>query len=106
MWVADICRGGLALQRDGSPALGYHHAATPEQLAQLYEALLHTVGQISFLAGFCYTQLADTYQEANGLLYADRTPKIPLETIRDATLPTRHAGTLAPAELLDPHAGT
>jgi hypothetical protein len=37
------------------------------------------------LAGFCYTQFADTYQEANGLLYADRTPKAPLEEIAAAT---------------------
>jgi hypothetical protein len=33
------------------------------------------------LAGFCYTQFADTYQEANGLLTADRQPKFPLEQI-------------------------
>jgi len=38
------------------------------------------------LAGFCYTQFADTYQEANGLLFGDRKPKIPLEEIRRATL--------------------
>ena len=37
------------------------------------------------LAGFCYTQFADTYQEANGLLYADRRPKLPLEEIARAT---------------------
>jgi hypothetical protein len=37
------------------------------------------------LAGFCYTQFADTYQETNGLLYADRTPKIPLDEIALAT---------------------
>ncbi len=37
------------------------------------------------LAGFCYTQFADTYQEANGLLYADRTPKFPLDQIAEAT---------------------
>ena len=37
------------------------------------------------LAGFCYTQFADTYQEANGLLFADRTPKFPLEEIAAAT---------------------
>lgn len=36
-------------------------------------------------AGFCYTQFADTYQESNGLLYADRTPKFALEAIRQAT---------------------
>ena len=37
------------------------------------------------LAGYCYTQFADTYQEANGLLFADRTPKFPLEEIARAT---------------------
>ena len=37
------------------------------------------------LSGFCYTQFADTYQEANGLLYPDRRPKIPLARIATAT---------------------
>ena len=37
------------------------------------------------LCGFCYTQFADTFQEANGLLYADRTPKFPIEEIARAT---------------------
>lgn len=36
-------------------------------------------------ARFIYTQFADTYQEANGLLYADRTPQFPLERIAAAT---------------------
>ena len=36
-------------------------------------------------AGFCYTQFSDTYQEANGLLFADRTPKVPLADIAAAT---------------------
>jgi hypothetical protein len=36
------------------------------------------------LSGFCYTQLTDTYQEANGLLHADRTPKLPIQVIHHA----------------------
>jgi hypothetical protein len=44
-------------------------------------------------SGFCYTQFADTFQEANGLLNADRTPKLPFEVISAATrnvpLPTK-----------------
>jgi hypothetical protein len=32
------------------------------------------------------TQLTDTYQETNGLLYADRTPKLPLDQIRGIVL--------------------
>jgi hypothetical protein len=43
------------------------------------------VQSIGLLSGFCYTQFADTYQEANGLLFADRTPKFPIEDIARAT---------------------
>ena len=32
-------------------------------------------------AGFCYTQLTDVEQETNGLLYADRTPKMEVDRI-------------------------
>jgi hypothetical protein len=32
----------------------------------------------------CYTQFADTYQEVNGLLHADRTPKVALDRIAAA----------------------
>ena len=50
-----------------------------------YLNLLKVVRSLPVLAGFCYTQFADTYQEANGLLYADRTPKFPIEHIALAT---------------------
>ena len=43
------------------------------------------VRNLALLAGFCYTQFSDTYQEANGLLYADRRPKIPLTRVAEAT---------------------
>ena len=43
---------------------------------------MHSLG---VLAGFCYTQFADTYQEANGLLYDDRRPKFPIAEIARAT---------------------
>jgi hypothetical protein len=35
------------------------------------------------LQGFVWTQFTDVQQEVNGLLYFDRTPKIPLETLRE-----------------------
>jgi hypothetical protein len=37
------------------------------------------------LAGFCYTQLTDTQQETNGLLTAEREPKIDPAIIREIT---------------------
>ena len=36
---------------------------------------------IDGLGGFVWTQLTDVQQEINGLLYFDRTPKLPLETL-------------------------
>lgn len=34
------------------------------------------------ISGYCYTQITDVEQEVNGLLRADRTPKVPLELIK------------------------
>jgi hypothetical protein len=55
----------------------------------MYQALMHTVIHTALFAGFCYTQFADTFQEANGLLCADRTPKIPIAEIARATKASR-----------------
>jgi len=79
--------GGLAL--GGPPhaagSWGYAWAATPDAFAQRYQALMATLHGLPLLAGFAYTQFTDTYQEINGLLTADRTPKAPLDTIAQAT---------------------
>jgi len=77
--------GGIAFSND--PATwGYSQVHSPQELERLYSELLCAVHRLRMLSGFCYTQLTDTYQEANGLLYADRTPKFPLARIRAATL--------------------
>ena len=67
-------------------AWGYGRCSNITELQMKYGALLKVVNEIEIFSGFCYTQLTDTFQEANGLLYADRTPKFPLEAIRSATL--------------------
>jgi beta-galactosidase/beta-glucuronidase len=77
--------GGIAFAEDGATTWGYSRAATSEELAGRYARLLKEVRNIPLLAGFCYTQFSDTYQETNGLLYADRTPKFPIDEIRAAT---------------------
>jgi beta-galactosidase/beta-glucuronidase len=77
--------GGIALAEDEQHTWGYSRAETPEALAYKYTQLLAAVHSLRMLAGFCYTQFADTYQEANGLLREDRTPKFPLEEIAAAT---------------------
>lgn len=64
---------------------GYSVVKTPDELERAYFQLLETIRELPLLAGFCYTQFADTYQETNGLLYADRRPKFPVERIAEAT---------------------
>ncbi len=64
---------------------GYSRSETGDQFLERYRALLECVRNLPSLAGFCYTQLTDTYQEVNGLLYADRTPKASIEAIAQAT---------------------
>jgi hypothetical protein len=76
--------GGIALTKEQG-AWGYSRTETSQELIRRYGALLSTVRSLPALAGFCYTQFTDTYQEANGLLYADRTPKAPFEDIAKAT---------------------
>jgi beta-galactosidase/beta-glucuronidase len=77
--------GGIAYSADPSETWGYARSETADEFAETFAALLQTIHGLPLLAGFCYTQFADTYQEANGLLYADRTPKIPVEEIAAAT---------------------
>ena len=77
--------GGVALTAAEPDAWGYSRAESSEDLATRYRDLTAALRDSQLLAGFCYTQLTDTYQEANGLLYGDRSPKFPLEAIAAAT---------------------
>ncbi len=90
--TADTCQpivlsefGGIALSTAQNNAWGYSRCDTQQELLERYRALLEVVRSLPRLAGFCYTQFTDTYQEANGLLYADREPKMPFEEIASAT---------------------
>ena len=82
--------GGIAYAPEDKPNTdkiwGYERSWNISELQIKYTNLLATVNDIEIFSGFCYTQFTDTFQEANGLLYADRTPKFPLEAIRSATL--------------------
>jgi beta-galactosidase/beta-glucuronidase len=66
-------------------AWGYARADSSRAFKDAYTTLLQKIHELGVFAGFCYTQFSDTYQEANGLLYADRTPKFSIEAIHAAT---------------------
>ena len=81
--------GGIAFSDNPSGTWGYTRSDTADEFAKRFEKLLGVVRAIPQLAGFCYTQFTDTYQETNGLLYADRRPKFPVEQIALATRGSR-----------------
>jgi beta-galactosidase/beta-glucuronidase len=84
--------GGIGLAGDPQ-AWGYSMARDPEELLRRYGAQCRALASSEALSGFCYTQLTDTYQEENGLLRMDRTPKAPIDRLALAT-----AGLLDPEE--------
>src|SRR4051812_9942360 len=77
--------GGIAFAGKEKRTWGYSRTDNTDDFRRRYTELLGMVRSLGLLAGFCYTQFADTYQEANGLLYSDRTPKFPIEAIAAAT---------------------
>ena len=73
--------GGISYQGDAS-TWGYAEVADDDEYTRLLRGLFDALRSSPAIAGFCYTQLTDTLQEANGLLTAERQPKLPLETLR------------------------
>ncbi len=94
--------GGIACvrpQQNAGTTWGYSTASEAAEFADKYRKLLAVVNTTTMFSGFCYTQFTDTFQEANGLLYADRTPKFPIEQIAAATRATRYGYDGNPAEV-------
>jgi beta-galactosidase/beta-glucuronidase len=82
--------GGIAYRKKPEKGVdeiwGYSEADSDKEFLEAYRRLLEVVNEVNIFSGFCYTQFADTFQEANGLLTADREPKVPIEKIYEATL--------------------
>ncbi len=76
--------GGVSLDLGADKGWrGYGGVETAQQLLDRMEDLVGALLASPAIAGFCWTQLADTQQERNGLVTADRTPKVRLERIRE-----------------------
>lgn len=73
--------GGLSVRADDGD-FSYTRTGSEAQYAALLGDIFGALHASEVVAGFCYTQFMDTAQETNGLLYADGSPKLPLETIR------------------------
>jgi len=78
--------GGVSHADGRENAWGYSTATDDADFEARVGDLLDAVRACPPIAGYCYTQLTDTDQETNGLLDADRHPKLPLETLRQIIL--------------------
>jgi hypothetical protein len=87
--------GGVRVASGEDGAWGHSDVSSEAELGVRYDRLLAVVRDSPLFAGFCWTQLTDTYQEQNGLLRADRTPKVPIEQIAFATWGPRHFARVA-----------
>jgi hypothetical protein len=83
--------GGIALVDGDTDGWGYSRVHNAEELATAYEAMMRALHACRGIAGFCYTQLTDTFQEKNGLLTGAREPKADVQRIAAASRGKRKA---------------
>lgn len=68
---------GLQEKIDGTETWGYHGKVNDdEEFFARFQDETRAIMELSYIQGFCYTQLTDVMQEVNGLLTPDRKPKV------------------------------
>ena len=85
-WAEDTeLRSGEENDRERSVSWGYGGDPTSvEDFLRRFEELCGVLLDDPEMFGYCYTQLTDVFQEANGIFYFDRRPKFDLERVRAA----------------------
>jgi beta-galactosidase/beta-glucuronidase len=96
--------GGVAVAATETDAWGYG-VVDLENFEPRLTALFTAVREAKGLAGWCYTQLTDTAQEANGLVDAHRIPKLPVDVIRRIVLGEWRPRPAQPIFAADGHRG-
>lgn len=79
--------GGIAFtnlgqqgEMGGMETWGYHDKVTDEEaFFERFEAVTDAIREIPYCQGYCYTQLTDVMQEINGVMTADRKPKVDIK---------------------------
>lgn len=81
-WPLMLTEFGGIKYAPGDSSWGYSVASSPAEFEAQLRAMYAALRDSPVLAGTCYTQLTDTMQEANGLVTADRKPKLDIAVIR------------------------
>ena len=77
--------GGIGYKAGNLEGDEFAYGELPENEADLlarFEKVARIIADADQLCGFVWTQLTDVQQEVNGVLYFDRSPKLPIKTIR------------------------
>ncbi len=77
--------GGIGYKKGKLEGDEFSYGELPDSesgLLERFHLIANTITDANQLCGFVWTQLTDVQQEVNGILYFDRTPKLPIETIR------------------------
>lgn len=78
--------GGISYRPEANTVwFGYGTVTSPDAFLARYRELVEAILASPAVAGFCYTQLTDTEQETNGLLTANREPKIAIAAVKSIT---------------------
>jgi beta-galactosidase/beta-glucuronidase len=91
------CGGISYAPQEGQPWFGYGTVGSTEAYLAKYADLIGAILDCPTIAGFCYTQLTDTEQETNGLLTAERAPKLDLAAVYAIT---KRASKAVPGEII------
>ncbi len=83
--ILSECGGISYAPATGTPWFGYGTVGSSEAFLERYEDLIQGILDCAPIAGFCYTQLTDTEQETNGLLTAERSPKLDPQAVYEIT---------------------
>ncbi len=78
--------GGVGFLPEEFEGEGFAYGSIPEtqeQLEKRFRQVASNVNDAEKLCGFVWTQLTDIQQEINGVLYFDRTPKLPISTLKN-----------------------
>ncbi len=79
------CGGIIYHPRSDTPSYGYYVVNDAKAFLTKYKEIIDAIVESPAIAGFCYTQLTDTGQETNGLLTAEREPKVDPTVLREIT---------------------
>lgn len=74
--------GGISYRKGSQDGWGYSNAVTDADFSQRYHDVVAPLLESPLVQGFCYTELTDVEQEINGLLTAERKPKVDPEIIK------------------------